>query len=46
MTSKQLKALRRRKAIAKRRNIRTNNVKRDLTIPIYKRSRTYQLYDI
>lgn len=46
MTRKQLKAIRRRKQIAKKRNIRTNNL--SVTPALYApgRSRSYRLYFI
>lgn len=49
MNKKQLKAIRRHKAIAKRRNIRTNNLPDTKIQPLFdvlKMSRTYRLYNI
>lgn len=46
MNRKQLKALARHKAIVKKRNIRTNNLKSNLAAYIPSRSRSYRLYDL
>lgn len=46
MTNKQRKALARHKAIVKKRNVRTNNLKFNLAPYIPGRSRSYRLYDI
>lgn len=46
MTHKQRKALARHKAIARKRNIRTNNLKFNLAPYIPGRSRSYHLYDL
>lgn len=46
ITKKQLKAIRRHKAIVKRRNIRTNNDKWNPPLFIVGRPRSYRLYNI
>ena len=46
MTHKQLKALARHKAIVRKRNIRTNNLKFNPAPYIPGRSRSYHLYDL
>ena len=46
MTRKQLKALRRHKLIAKKHNIRTNNLKWHPPLFIVGKPRSYRLYNI
>lgn len=45
MTRKQLKAIRRHKAIVRKRNIRTNNLKQAPAMHFVNRSASYRLYD-